>query len=81
MKQSYRDRLIGTHQPVDLVYLKGTRSRIEARLANRQGHYMPASLLASQFEALEEPANAITIDADRPLSEIIVDLGRRLNPG
>ena len=38
-----------------LVYLKGEMGLIAARLAARTGHFMPAALLASQFEALEEP--------------------------
>jgi gluconokinase len=45
-----------------IVYLKGDAKTIEPRLALRSGHYMPASLLASQFAALEEPDDAMVID-------------------
>jgi carbohydrate kinase (thermoresistant glucokinase family) len=55
LKRSYRDALRGTRADMQLVYLKGERGTIEKRLATRSGHYMPATLLASQFAALEEP--------------------------
>ena len=38
-----------------MVYLKGDRDLIARRLASRDGHFMPAALLDSQFAALEEP--------------------------
>jgi gluconokinase len=63
LKRSYRDVLRGEH--VLFVYLAGTREQIARRLAKRHGHFMPASLLDSQFEALEPPTpdeNAITFD-------------------
>jgi gluconokinase len=62
LKKSYRDVLRGEH--VVFVYLAGTREQIARRLAARHGHFMPESLLDSQFEALEPPTpdeNAITI--------------------
>jgi gluconokinase len=63
LKQVYRERLTqGARQDLVFVYLKGDATTIESRLASRSGHYMPASLLASQFAALEEPAGAIVVD-------------------
>jgi gluconokinase len=61
LKQSYRDR-IACAGDVHVVYLKGDLATIEARLATRRHKYMPASLLASQFATLEEPANALVVD-------------------
>jgi gluconokinase len=55
LKRAYREILIGDRVDVRLVYLKGDRELIAARLALRHAHFMPASLLASQFAALEEP--------------------------
>jgi carbohydrate kinase (thermoresistant glucokinase family) len=55
LKRAYRQRIVGDRAGVGLVYLRGEMSVIAARLAARTGHFMPASLLASQFEALEEP--------------------------
>ena len=56
LKRAYRDVLIGDRPWVRLVYLKGERSLVAHRIAPRQGHhFMPASLLDSQFAALQEP--------------------------
>jgi gluconokinase len=56
LKRAYRDILIGDRPDVRLVHLKGERTLIADRMAARQGHFMPASLLESQFSTLEEPA-------------------------
>jgi gluconokinase len=47
---------------VRLVYLKGSYELIKQRLRSRDDHYMHPALLRSQFEALEEPADALTFD-------------------
>ncbi len=47
--------IIGDRPDVRIVYLKGSREVIANRLAARQGHYMPAALLDSQFATLERP--------------------------
>lgn len=88
LKRSYRDVLRGEH--VIFVYLRGTKEQIATRLATRHGHYMPSSLLDSQFETLEPPDDderAITIDIGSApgaqADEIIARLGlesRRAKP-
>jgi carbohydrate kinase (thermoresistant glucokinase family) len=55
LKRAYRDILIGPRQDVRLVFLRGDQALIAERLAKRRGHYMPSSLLDSQFATLEEP--------------------------
>lgn len=56
LRRRYRDRIrAGAGGPVTFVYLKGSRAEIEARMAARQGHFMPASMVESQFAALEPP--------------------------
>ena len=55
LKRAYRDILIGDRRDVRLVFLKGSRELIARRMAARDDHFMPASLLDSQFAALEEP--------------------------
>jgi carbohydrate kinase (thermoresistant glucokinase family) len=55
LKRSYRDILIGEREDVRLVYLKGDIELVARRMKQRHGHFMPVSLLKSQFEALEEP--------------------------
>jgi gluconokinase len=55
LKRAYRDILIGERGDVGLVFLKGDRDLIARRMAARDDHFMPTSLLDSQFAALEEP--------------------------
>ena len=75
LKRSYRDVIIGDRRGVRLVYLKGSYELIAARIASRHHEYMPASLLKSQFEALEEPGpdeDPIVVPIE-PAPERIVD--------
>jgi len=67
LKRAYRDVINRRGSGIVFVYLSGTRETIAARLTARHGHYMPASLLDSQFAALEEPT------PDEP--EITIDVG------
>jgi carbohydrate kinase (thermoresistant glucokinase family) len=55
LKRVYRNHIIGTRKGVRLVYLKGDAALIRRRLKARKHHFMPASLLQSQFATLEEP--------------------------
>jgi gluconokinase len=55
LKRSYRDLLRGEVGDVRFIFLKGARALIAERLATRSGHFMPSSLLDSQFAALEDP--------------------------
>jgi gluconokinase len=66
LRQAYRERLARDLNEVRWVYLKGSFELIASRLAARQHRYMPSTLLHSQFETLEEPADALTVDIDDP---------------
>jgi gluconokinase len=55
LKRAYRQRIVGARDRVRLVYLKGDMALIGRRLRARRGHFMPATLLESQFATLEEP--------------------------
>jgi gluconokinase len=78
LRQTYRERLARGHQEVVFVYLKGSFALIRDRLAHRCGHFMPADLLPSQFAALEEPLDAITIDIRKPPEAIVETIVRCL---
>jgi gluconokinase len=69
LKQAYRDRLCAGVGDCRLVYLKGSIEQIRSRLAERQHRYMPASLLDSQFAALEPPEDAVTVDVADALED------------
>ena len=70
LKESYR-AILNVDEQVRFVYLKGSYAEIESRLKNREGHFMPVKLLTSQFETLEEPANALPVKVTHTLEEII----------
>lgn len=55
LKRAYRDRLRQADPDLFFVHLAGTRELLARRLGERQGHFMPASLLDSQLAALEAP--------------------------
>jgi gluconokinase len=75
LKQSYRDELKAGPE-VKFVYLKGSYELFSTRVLGRKGHFAKQDLIASQFATLEEPADAITVDA-RPSPEGIVEEIRR----
>jgi gluconokinase len=62
LKQAYRERLTADSREVRMVYLKGPRDLIARRLAARHGHFFDPALLQSQFDALEEPSDALAVD-------------------
>ncbi|HEX3346590.1 MAG TPA: gluconokinase [Acetobacteraceae bacterium] len=55
LKHAYRVILVGDRPHVRIVYLQGGKALIARRLSNRKGHFMPPTLLDSQFATLEEP--------------------------
>lgn len=74
LKRAYRDRIrAGAGGAVTFLHLAGNPALIAARMAERRGHYMPVSLLHSQFAALEPPGpdEAITLDIADPLPVLI----------
>jgi len=77
LKQIYRDRLAAGGD-VRVVYLKGDAATIEPRLIHRAGHFMPASLLPSQFATLEEPTDAIVVDIREPVATQVAAITREL---
>jgi len=79
LKKTYREILQPhSHSEVHFVYLKGTKEIILNRLNNRTGHYMPPELLDSQFAALEEPENAITVSIDQSPDKIVEQIKTEL---
>lgn len=71
LKQSYREQLGQGGVPLHFVYLKGTPALIARRVQDRKRHFMPVTLLDSQFDALEEPAEAIIIDAAQSVGRTV----------
>jgi gluconokinase len=74
LRRAYRDRLRSHADGVHFLHLAGSRELVARRQADRPGHFMPASLLASQYAALEplqpdEPG--LTLAVDRSVDELI----------
>ncbi|WP_183755985.1 MULTISPECIES: gluconokinase [unclassified Rhizobium] len=75
LKRSYRDVLRnGAGTPLSFVFLHGGTKTLAARIAARNEHFMPLSLLESQLETLEPPTDehdVITIEIDQPFEHIV----------
>ncbi len=81
LKTSYREMLYRDQQGIKIVYLKGSFDLLAARLKTRQNHYMKADLLLSQLDTLQEPEDAIIIDASQPLEVIVRQIRNHLMCG
>ncbi|HEY3951040.1 gluconokinase [Phenylobacterium sp.] len=75
LKRAYRDTLRAAHPHLRLVYVATDETLAHIRVGRRADHYYPASLVPSQFAALEPPAadeDAITVDAAQPTEAQVV---------
>lgn len=83
LEQSSRT-LLAEELPITWVYLKGPADLFWSRLQHRTGHYMKADMLQSQFEALEEPSDAILVDAAQSpeaiARQVLTELGEPTPP-
>ena len=71
MKQAYRLELAAADRRVHFVFLRADYATITPRLEEREGHFMKADMLQGQFDALEEPADAVIVDAGIEPEEIV----------
>jgi carbohydrate kinase (thermoresistant glucokinase family) len=71
LKEAYRTALTPDPAARRYIHLRGEASLIRGRLAARSGHFMKEVLLDSQFETLEEPADALTLDVSEPPSALV----------
>ncbi len=75
LKQQYREILSnGIEQKVVWVHLSGTFEQIADRIQKRAGHFMDSGLLKSQFDILEPPKKAITVDISLTPKEIVKNI-------
>ena len=73
LRESFRHRL-AEGLNVRFVFLRAHPELIALRLAARAGHFMNPSLAASQFEALEEPKDVLTLDASLPVNVLVEEI-------
>jgi ribose 5-phosphate isomerase A len=82
LKRSYRRIVIGDRPEVRLVYLRGSEKVMADHLAKRSGHFMPASLLQSQIDTLEEPGpdeDPLIVDVGPSASDVAEQIIHRLS--
>lgn len=76
LKRTYRDLLrVESRRPVGFVYLHGNEAVLSERMNARQGHFMPAGLLASQLATLEDPRGepgTVTVEIGAPIDAVII---------
>jgi len=77
LKRTYRHELEAGPQ-VHFVYLKGSASLIADRLRSRHGHFADEKILASQFDDLEEPEQAVTVDISGTPQQIVAEIREKL---
>lgn len=81
LKKSYRDILNqGIKNSVKWVFLQGSIEQIANRINARENHFMSSDLLKSQFDILEAPENAITIDINQTPKSIVLEIMKALTP-
>lgn len=74
LKERYRQQLLKGNDDVQIVYLKGSYDLIWSRMEERTDHYMKPHMLKSQFETLEEPTYARTIEISKSVDEIVQEI-------
>ena len=76
LKRVYRQRLCGDNAAAYFVYLQGSIELITARQTARTDHFMPASLIESQFATLEEPlneTNVVPVSLEQSVPQVVAD--------
>lgn len=75
LRERYRQKLAApaaaTPGALRFIYLRLPPVLARERVAARVGHFMPAALIESQYEALEEPTDVLVLDASRPVTELV----------
>lgn len=74
LKESYRRKINGELSGIHYVYMKGDFGTIQERMVQREDHYMKANMLQSQFDVLEEPADAIIVDITQSPENIVKEI-------
>jgi gluconokinase len=81
LKDAYRHTLRGTlpDAEVQFVYLKGDPAVLQSRLDHRKGHFMPRTMLPSQLDALEEPQDALIVNAALTVPTLVRQIIKAFN--
>jgi gluconokinase len=77
LKRAYRE-VLGPSSEARIIYLKGSYALFAERIRHRHGHFAGEGILAGQFADLEEPDEAITVDAAQSPDQIVAEIRKRL---
>jgi gluconokinase len=78
LRHEFREALREGLSKVRFVYLKADRELIHGRVSARSDHFMPTALVGSQFATLDEPDDALVIDASKAPEAIVEEIVRGL---
>lgn len=84
LKAAYRDRLRAASPGLRFAWLDLTPEAAQRRVAQRPSHFFPASLVATQFEALEPPAGepgVLRVDAERSPEDLAAEIAHWMTSG
>ena len=74
LRKAYRSMLVEHVPDVRWVFLRVSPELLRQRLTARTGHFAGPAILADQLRTLEEPADALVVDADKPVQAIVVEI-------
>jgi gluconokinase len=81
LKESYRGILRESAPQIRFVYLHVDRETLAQRLQKRTGHFFPKELLDSQLATLEVPHDALVVEENRPLDEVVDAIAKAIREG
>ena len=81
LKQNYRSMLEDTDRNTVFIMLEISKETARRRLLSRANHFMPETLIDSQFDSLERPTDALVVDAEAPVNSILDVILRKISGG
>lgn len=81
LKAKYRAPLLEGIDGIAIIFLQGSYDLIWSRMSARERHYMKPEMLQSQFDALEEPKNAIVLDVKMSVKDMIDTIIKNVEEG
>ena len=81
LKETYRTQLLEGMDGIAVIYIKGSYDLVRSRMSRREDHFMKPEMLQSQFDALEEPKDAIVLDVEMSLEYMIDTIIRKFEEG
>ena len=81
LKQNYRSMLEDTDRDTVFIMLDISKEAARCRLRSRANHFMPETLVDSQFDSLERPTDALVVDAEAPVNSVLEVILRKISRG